>query len=110
MKDAHKEVCSFRCVIERNGHLTRLQEAGMITKPRFYDNGADITLTQDGRHFFGESVGRVSLNKEKIFEILSALSQDMKFPDGNFGFELAPCRSAIKQLQDQGCIQGVAFA
>ncbi len=42
---------------ERNGQLTRLQEAGMIIKPRFYDNGADITLTQAGRHFFDEPEG-----------------------------------------------------
>ena len=39
---------------ERNGQLTRLQEAGMITKPRLYDNGADITLTTKGRRYFLE--------------------------------------------------------
>ena len=95
---------------ERNCQLTRLQEAGMIAKPRFYDNGADITLTQAGRHFFDELEGSVSLNKEKIYEILSALSQEMKVPDGNFGFEPGFCRRAMKQLQEQGYIQGVAFA
>lgn len=39
---------------ERNGQLTRLQEAGMITIPRYSDNGAEITLTRKGRSFFSE--------------------------------------------------------
>lgn len=39
---------------ERNGQLTRLQEAGMIIKPIYYDDGAEITLTQAGRNFFNE--------------------------------------------------------
>ena len=37
---------------ERNGQLTRLQEAGMIIKPVYSDDGAEITLTQAGRKFF----------------------------------------------------------
>ena len=35
-----------------NHQLTKLFEEGMITKPRFYDNGADITLTAAGRDYF----------------------------------------------------------
>lgn len=72
---------------ERNGQLTRLQEAGMITKPRFYDNGADITLTQAGRQFFEEQTGGGSLTKEKIYEILVSLYKEMKMPDDCFGYE-----------------------
>ena len=94
---------------ERNGQLTKLQIEGMITKPRYFDDGAEITLSQAGRHFFDEPERSVSLNKEKIYEILSTLSQEMKVPDGDFGFEPGPCRRAIKQLQEQGYIQGGCF-
>lgn len=38
----------------RNGQLTRLQEAGLITKPRLFDNGAEINLTRQGRTYFSE--------------------------------------------------------
>lgn len=36
----------------RNGQLTRLYEEGVITKPRYFDNGAEITLTEKGRQYF----------------------------------------------------------
>lgn len=39
---------------EMNGQLTKLHEMGYITKPRFYDDGADITLTNSGRTCFTE--------------------------------------------------------
>ena len=39
---------------EMNGQLTKLHEMGYITKPRFYDDGADITLTNSGRTYFTE--------------------------------------------------------
>ena len=83
----------------KNGQLTRLQEAGMIIKPRFYDNGADITLTQAGRHFFDESEGSLSLTKEKIYEILVALHKEMKMPDDCFGYERRQANGVIKYLQ-----------
>lgn len=35
-------------------HLTDLQNMGFISKPRKFDNGADITLTSAGRQFFEE--------------------------------------------------------
>ena len=34
-----------------NHQLTRLHEEGMITKPFYYDDGADITLTNAGRDY-----------------------------------------------------------
>lgn len=95
---------------ERNGQLTRLQEAGMIIKPRFYDNGADITLTQAGRHFFDEPEGSVSLNKEKIYEILVALHKEMKMPSDCFGYERREANGVIKYLQDEGLISGAGIA
>lgn len=81
---------------ERNGQLTRLQEAGMITKPRFYDNGADITLTQAGRQLFDKPEGRVSLTKDKIYEILVKLRSEMKMPDDCFGYERREANGVIK--------------
>ncbi len=47
---------------------------------------------------------------EKMNEILSALSVDMRVPLGNFGFEPGQCRGVIKQLQEQGYVGGIAFA
>ena len=99
----------FHWYNERNGQLTRLQEAGMITKPRFYDNGVDITLTQAGRHFFDEQVGSVSLTKEKIYEILMALYKEMKIPEDCFGYERREAYRAIKQIQEEGLISGAIF-
>ena len=52
---------------ERNGQLTRLQEAGMITKPRFYDDGAEITLTRKGRCFFSEKNWILFPQKGELF-------------------------------------------
>lgn len=95
---------------ERNGQLTRLQEAGLITKPRFYDNGADITLTQTGRHFFDEQAGGASLTKERIYGILTALQSEMKIPDDYFGFEQREAYRVVKQLQEEGLISGARFA
>ena len=95
---------------ERNGQLTRLKEMGLISNLRFEDNGAVIGLTQKGRRFFDERERMTSLNKDKMFEILQALTVEMKIPEGNFGFEPGPCRGAIKQLQEQGYIAGVKFA
>lgn len=95
---------------ERNGQLKKLEEAGMITKPRFYDNGADITLTQAGRHFFDEEAGGISLNKEKIYEILMALHKEMKIPEDCFGYERREAYRKIKQLQEEGLISGARFA
>lgn len=95
---------------ERNGQLTNLCEEGLITKPQFYDDGAYITLTQKGWHFFDKRDSCVSLTKEKIYEILSLLSKEMKVPEGNFGYEPRLCRGAIKQLQEQGFLSGIGFA
>lgn len=36
----------------RNGQLTKLYEEGMITSPRYFDNGAEISLTEKGRKYF----------------------------------------------------------
>ena len=94
---------------ERNDQLTRLQSAGLITQPRYFDNGAEITLTQNGRHFFDRQGGRVSLDKEKVYEILSSLNTKMEVPEGKFGLEYKLCMKAIKQLQEQGYIDGVRF-
>ena len=95
---------------ERNGQLTRLYNEGIITKPRFFDDGADITLTQKGWHFFDKAESNVSLTKEKIYEILSELSKGMKVPEDYLGFEPGPFRGAIKQLQEQGYLSGIKFA
>lgn len=103
-------ISDFPWYHERNGQLTRLQEAGMIIKPRFYDNGADITLTQAGRHFFDESEGSLSLTKEKIYEILVALHKEMKMPDDCFGYERRQANGVIKYLQDEGLISGAGIA
>lgn len=95
---------------ERNGQLTELYEEGMILKHKPYDNGAEITLTSKGRHFFDPRKSMVQLSKEKIFEILSALSKEMHIPEGNFGFDPDQCRGAIKQLQEQDFIRGARFS
>ena len=36
----------------RNGQLIKLYEEGMITKPHYFDNGAEIALTEKGRKYF----------------------------------------------------------
>ena len=95
---------------ERNGQLTRLQEEGMITKPRFCDDGANITLTQAGRRFFDESERSVSLTKEKIYEILVTLHKEMTMPDDCFGYERREANGVIKYLQDEGLISGAGIA
>ena len=95
---------------ERNGQLTRLQEAGMIAKPRFYDNGAEIILTQAGRHFFDKETGGASLTKNKIYEILVALQKEMKIPEDCFGYERREANRIVKQLQKEGLISGARFA
>ncbi len=94
---------------ERNGQLTRLHEGGWITKPRFYDNGAEIALTQAGRHFFDKPEGSVSLTKDKIYEILVKLQTAMKMPDDCFGYERKEANSVIKYLQDEGLLSGVGI-
>ncbi len=35
-----------------NNQLTKLHNEGMISKPRYFDNGAEITITKAGRDFF----------------------------------------------------------
>ena len=103
-------MCDFPWYNERNGQLTRLQEEGMITKPWFYDDGADITLTQAGRQFFDESEGSISLTKEKIYEVLVTLHKKMKMPDDCFGYERREANGVIKYLQDEGLISGAGIA
>ena len=103
-------MCDFPWYNERNGQLSRLQDMGLIIKPRYFDNGADIALTQKGWHFFDKRIRGASLSKEKIYEILVALASDMKVPDDNFGFEPGTCKGAIKQLQEQGYVSGVVFS
>jgi len=41
---------------ERNGQLTKLYDEGMITRPRYYDNGVEIALTNIGREYFNGSL------------------------------------------------------
>ena len=82
----------------------------MITKPMHFDNGAEITLTQAGRHFFDEKAGGVSLTKQKIYEILVTLQKEMKMPDDCFGYERREANGVIKYLQDEGLISGVRIA
>lgn len=36
----------------RDNQLKRLHSLGMIIKPRFFDNGAEIRLTEEGRNYF----------------------------------------------------------
>lgn len=95
---------------ERNGQLTRLYEAGMITKPRLFDNGAEITLTRTGRRFFDKPEGNVSLTKDKIYEILVKLRSEMKMPDDCFGYDRREANGAIKYLQNEGLLSGVGIA
>lgn len=38
----------------RDSQLTKLHEEGMINKPRFFDNGAEIILTEKGQRYFVE--------------------------------------------------------
>lgn len=95
---------------ERNGQLTRLYDAGMITKPVFYDNGANITLTQDGRQFFDEQISGIVLSKEKIYKILVTLRTNMKMPDDCFGMKRPEANGVIKYLQDEGLLSGVGIA
>ena len=72
---------------ERNGQLSRLCEEGMILRPRYSDNGAEITLTQKGRHFFDEPKNMIkTLTKEKMIEILTALSTDINTPWKDLGY------------------------
>lgn len=71
---------------ERNGQLGRLHEEGMIQRPVFYDNGAVITLTQKGRHFFDMPIAMKTLTKKKMIKILSALSIDIATPFENLGY------------------------
>jgi|GEM_PF-2426928 hypothetical protein len=103
-------LCDFPWYNERNGQLKRLQEEGMITKPIFYDNGAEITLTQIGRHYFDNSEGKVSLTEEMIYKILVALKQEMKMPEDFFGYERGEAYNAIKYLQDEGLLSNVGIA
>lgn len=93
-----------------NYQLTRLFNEGMIAKPLFFDNGAEITLTSKGRSFFDRKGSAAALTKEKIYEILLALSREMKILAGNFGYEAGPCRGAIKQLKEQGYIADAEFS
>ena len=90
---------------ERNGQLTALYNEGIITKPQFLDDGAYITLTQKGWHFFDKIESSVSLTKENIYEILSELNKGMRVPEDYLGFEPGPFRGAIKQLQEQGYLR-----
>lgn len=103
-------MCEFPWYHERNGQLTRLYEAGMITKPLLYDNGACITLTFTGRHFFDKQEGGVSLTKKKIYEILVILQKEMKIPDDCFGYERREANGILKYLQDEGLIAKAGFA
>lgn len=103
-------MCDFPWYNERDGQLTRLQTAGMIIKPRYFDNGAEITLTQAGRHFFDKQEGGVSLTKENIYKILVSLQKEMKMPDDCFGYERREANGIIKYLQDEGLISGAGIA
>ena len=56
----------------RNGQLTKLYEAGYITKPFFCDDGAEITLTKEGRIYFCDEenvdkVDDIQSNKPSVF-------------------------------------------
>ena len=95
---------------ERNDQLSVLFEEGFITKPRFYDNGAEITLTSNGRHFFDMQERGASLTKEKIYEILTTLNKEMKIPDNNFGYGRTESLKIIENLQNEGLIAGASFA
>lgn len=63
-------MCDFSWHNERNGQHSRLQDMGLIINPRYYDNGADITLTQKVWHFFDKRERTASLSKDRIYEIL----------------------------------------
>lgn len=71
---------------ERNGQLTKLQGEGMILKPLFSGNGAEITLTQKGRHFFDRPKVIRTLTKKKMIDILSALSVNIATPWQDLGY------------------------
>lgn len=95
---------------QRNGQLSSLYHQGYISKPRFYDNGVEISLTQSGRQFFEIDKGGPSLTKDKIYEILSKLNNKMEIPEDCFGYEKREANGIIKQLQNEGLIAGAAFA
>lgn len=50
---------------ERNGQLTRLYNRGLITKPRFYDDGVELRLTEEGREYL-ESENNKNTEREKL--------------------------------------------
>ena len=95
---------------ERNGQLTRLYAEGYITSPKFYDDGAEVTLTQAGRHFFDSQEGSVVLTKDKIYEILVTLKGKMEIPKDHFGYEKREANGIIQQLQNERLIAGAIFA
>ena len=95
---------------ERNGQLTMLFEEGMIAKPRYHENGAEITLTSAGRHFFDKQEDGILMTKDKIYEILLILRSEMKMPEDCFGYERREANGVIKYLQDEGLISNVGIA
>lgn len=100
----------FHWYNERNGHLSQLQAAGVITNPRYLSNGVEITLTQAVKHFLDKQDGDASMNKEKIYEILVTLRTKMKMPDNCFGYERREANGIIKFLQNEGLLSGVGIA
>ena len=79
-------ISDFQCGSGRIGQLNALYAEGFITKPKFFDNGAEIALTKNGRAFFDRRERGISLTKDKIYEILTALNRAMKIPEDNFGY------------------------
>jgi hypothetical protein len=103
-------ISDFPWYSERSGQLITLYEEGFITKPRFYGNGAEITLTKNGRYYFDRTERTPSLMKERTYGILKAINDDMKLPDDNFGYGETELRVRIRQLQEESYIAGVRFA
>ncbi len=52
---------------ERNGQLTKLFEAGLITKPVFYDDGASLRLTTKGKEYLKIHHEAVGEKKPSVF-------------------------------------------
>ncbi len=95
---------------EGNGQLVRLQAEGMITKPLYFDNGVEITLTYAGWHFFDEPQSEELSIEGKMHRILASLCSDMSIPNDWFGFDKQEAKEIIRRLQNEGLIEDVKIA
>ena len=91
---------------EPNGQLRILQQEGYISNLRFFDDGAEITLSSKSWDLFEKMDMKFDFSYDSYYRMLKCIQAVMEVPKDSDGKRLENADRLIATLQNEGYIVG----